>query len=83
MYRQRGLAVPVETPTEEMLLAKSCNILVGKNLRMVPIRPSVSQYLFPLYVFKICFVQFLISPIHVTLSAHLILSGFNDEIIFA
>jgi len=67
---------------EEMLLAKSCNILVGKNLMMVPVRSSVSQYLFSLDVFKIYFVKFLISPIHVTFSAHLIHSGLSDEIIF-
>ena len=60
-----------------MLLAKSSNILVGKNLIMVPVRSSVSQHLFPLYVFKIYFVQFLISPIYVTLSAHIIHSGFK------
>jgi len=63
-----------------MLLAKSCNILVGKDLIMVPVRSSVSRYLFHLYVFKIYFVQFLISPIHVRLSAHLIHSGICDDL---
>jgi hypothetical protein len=66
-----------------MLLAKASNILVGENLIMVPVQSSVYQYLFPLYVFKIYFVQFLISPIYVRRSAHLIPSGLSDEIIFA
>jgi hypothetical protein len=69
--------------TERNLIAKSCNISVGKNLILIPIQSIISNCLFLIMFSEVILYEVFISSICFMCSARFIPSVFCDEIIFA